>query len=121
MGAGNDVTSSGGIAIGAGITVSTAQGVAIGKDIQLNDTSPTFAFGWQLNDTTSVQGQVVIGQYNATSTAKVVIGAGGIAAGLNAIEAYTSHISLGAYGSGHLNKICIFTKTLRYGLRRLYH
>ncbi len=100
LGAGNDVTSSGGIAIGAGITVSTAQGVAIGKDIQLNDTSPTFAFGWQLNDTTSVQGQVVIGQYNATSTAKVVIGAGGIAAGLNAIEAYTSHISLGAYGSG---------------------
>jgi len=113
LGAGNGVTSSGGIAIGTGITISTGQGVAIGKDIQLNDTSPTFAFGWQLNDTTSVQGQVVIGQYNAPSTAKVVIGAGGIITGLNAIEAYTSHIVLGAYGNGTIGKNTGITYNLK--------
>jgi len=100
LGAGNNINSAAGIAIGSSITVSNAQGVAIGKDIILNDSSPTFAFGWQLTDSTSIQGQVVIGQYNALSAAKVVIGAGSVVTGLNAIEAYTSHIALGAYGNG---------------------
>lgn len=100
LGAGNNINSAASIAIGTGITVSNANGIGIGKDITLNDSSPTFAFGWQLSDTTSVQGQVVIGQYNAPSTAKVVIGAGGVVTALNAIEAYTSHIALGAYGNG---------------------
>ena len=100
LGAGNNVNSAGGVAIGSGITVNNAQGVAIGKDITIDDSSPTFAFGWRLTDTTSAQGQVVIGQYNAASSAKVVIGAGGAGTGLNAIEAYQSHIALGAYGNG---------------------
>ncbi|MHA2084180.1 MAG: hypothetical protein ACXABD_10525 [Candidatus Thorarchaeota archaeon] len=103
LGASNNINSSGSIAIGSAITVSNANGIAIGKDIVLDDSSPTFAFGWQLRDATSVQGQVVIGQYNAPSPAKVIIGAGGIAAGLNAIEAYTSHIALGAYGNGNVS------------------
>ncbi len=100
LGANIDVTATGGIAIGAEIGVSNTQAIAIGKNITLNDSSPTFAFGWQLSDSPSPQGQVVIGQYNAPSTAKVVIGAGNGSTGLNAIEAYTSYISLGAYGSG---------------------
>ncbi len=101
LGSGNQVLSPGGVAIGQSVNVINTTGIAIGKDITLNDSSPTFAFGWQLSDTTSVQGQVVIGQYNASSTAKVVIGAGGAGSGsLNAIEAHTSHIALGAYGNG---------------------
>ena len=113
LGAGNSIANSGGIAIGASISVSTSQGIAIGKDINLNDTSPTFAFGWQLQDSASVQGQVVIGQFNAPSTAKVVIGVGGVAPGLNAIEAYTSHIVLGAYGNGTIGKNTGITYNLK--------
>ncbi len=100
LGAGNNINSAAGVAIGSAITVNTSEGVAIGKDITIDDSSPTFAFGWKLTDTASVQGQVVIGQYNAASSAKVVIGAGGAVTKLNAIEAYQSHIALGAYGNG---------------------
>ena len=101
LGANNNVSASAGIAIGSDVNViGGAQSIAIGREITLDDSSPTFAFGWKLTDTTSVQGQVVIGQYNKSSAAKVVIGAGTGLTGLNAIEAYTSHIALGAYGNG---------------------
>lgn len=103
IGTNSNVTTSGGISVGSDNNViGGANSIAIGREITLDDSSPTFAFGWKLTDTTSVQGQVVIGQYNESSSAKVVIGAGTGAAGLNAIEAYTSHIALGAYGSGNV-------------------
>lgn len=101
LGANINITASAGIGIGGNLNVVGGAGsIAIGKEITLNDSSPTFAFGWKLTDTASVQGQVVIGQRNEQSSAKVIIAAGTTASNLNAIEAYTDYIALGAYGNG---------------------
>ena len=101
LGAGNEVSSNAGIAIGGQNIVSGAAvgSIAIGKNIALNDASPTLALGWNLVDGPT-QGQVVIGQYNSTSTAKVVIGSGLSGNTNNGIEVFNDYINLGKYGAG---------------------